>query len=337
MGRSRGPWFDVEMRPYSIGVREGKAVWRWLPAAAKEAKTMKFRFEEHDAGTVRLHLAVAGPPDGPLVVCLHGFPEYWGAWAGVMERLAEDFLVVAPDQRGYNLSSKPQGVEAYRIRHMVADLTSLADRFAPDRPIVLAGHDWGASVAYAYAFACPERVSHLVIANGVHPVCFQRAIFDDEEQRKASQYINRLKAADAEDILSEDGFRRLLRMIDGFSTARFMTPALRDAYVGVWSQEGALTAMLNWYRASPIVVPAPGEPAPPSMVLDMPDEAFRVSMRHLLIWGEADQALRPSCFADLDRFAPELTVHRIPGAGHWVLHEKPDDVAEVMRRFLRRG
>jgi pimeloyl-ACP methyl ester carboxylesterase len=298
---------------------------------------MTFRFDEHDTGAVRLHLAMAGSPDKPLLICLHGFPEFWGAWGEVMERLADDFFIVAPDQRGFNQSSKPEGVDAYRVKHMVADLKSLADRFSPDRPFVLAGHDWGASVAYAYAFAHPARLSHLVIANGVHPVCFQRAIFEDEEQRRASQYINRLKAADAEDLLSADGYRRLLRMIDGFSTADFMTGEMRGAYFDAWSCDGALTAMLNWYRASPIAVPAPGETAPPSLVLDMPADAFKVAMPHLVIWGDADQALRPACLKGLDGFASQLTVETVTGAGHWILHERPDEVAAAMRRFLHRA
>lgn len=294
------------------------------------------RFQTVNAGAVSLHVAIEGDPSRPAIVCLHGFPEYWGAWREVMERLSADFFVVAPDQRGFNLSSKPGGVDAYRAKHMVADLAAVADNLLRGRTFVLAGHDWGASVAYAYAFAHPARVSHLVVANGVHPVCFQRAIFDDEEQRKASQYINRLKAPDAEELLSADGFRRLLRMIEGFSKADFMTSEMRDAYLETWSKDGTLTAMLNWYRASPIVVPAPGQPTPPSVVLDMPEEAFRVAMPHLLLWGEADQALRPVCFDDLGRFAPDLTIERIPDAGHWILHEKPDQVADAIRKFISR-
>src|SRR5690606_15256312 len=130
-----------------------------------------------------------------------------------------------------------------------------ADSLSPGRPFALAGHDWGASVAYAYAFAHPQRVSHLVIANVVHPVCFQRAILEDEDQRKASQYINRLTAADAEARLAEDGHRRLLRMIEGFSHASFMDETLKAAYRDAWTRPGALTAMLNWYRAAPLIVP----------------------------------------------------------------------------------
>jgi epoxide hydrolase 4 len=293
---------------------------------------MEFRFGEHDTGEVTLRYAEIGREGAPLVICLHGFPEYWAGWRQVMERLADDFRLVAPDQRGFGRSSKPDGVEAYRGKHLVADIASLADRLSPDRPFVLAGHDWGASVAYAFAFRHPERLSHLVIANGVHPVCFQRAILDDPAQRQASQYINLLKSARAESLLAEDGYRRLLGMIEKFSKADFMDGEAKAGYLDAWSQPGALTGMLNWYRASPILVPAEGESvAMPEM---LHGGGFEVRMPHLLIWGEDDEALRPSTTAGLDEFAPELTVRRFAGAGHWILHEKPDEVAEAMRAFL---
>lgn len=297
---------------------------------------MDVTFATHDAGAVRLNVALAGDPDAPLLVCLHGFPEYWAGWAPVMAGLAGDFRLAAPDQRGYNLSSRPEGVENYRVGHMVADLASLADSLSPGRPFALAGHDWGASVAYAYAIAHPHRLSHLIIANGVHPVCFQRAIVADEAQRAASQYVNRLRAPDAEALLAADGFRRLLRMIEGFSQAPFMDDAARAGYVEAWSRPGALTGMLNWYRATPLVVPPVGEAPGAVPILAMPDDAFMVRMPHLVVWGEADQALRPSCLDGLDRFAPDLTVARIADAGHWLLHEKPDEVAAAIRAFLRR-
>lgn len=295
---------------------------------------MELRFETHDLGAVALHVAVGGNPGKPLIVFLHGFPEYWAAWRKVMAELADDFHLVAPDQRGFNLSSKPLGVEPYRAKHMVADLVALADRISPGKPFILAGHDWGASVAYAFAMNHPQRVSHLIIANGVHPVCFQRAIFEDEDQRKASQYMNRLRADDAEALLSADGFRRLARMVEGFSAAGFFSDGMKESYIEAWSRPGALTAMLNWYRASPIIVPAIMEkPSGPS-VLDMPTENFVVAMPHLVLWGEQDQALRPSCLAGLDAFAPDLTITRIADASHWILHEQPKAVAAAIRRFV---
>ena len=287
-----------------------------------------------DRGEGRLHYASAGDPDRPLVVCLHGFPEYWTAWSGVMAELADDFFLVAPDQRGFNLSFKPQGEEAYRARHLVADLAALADHLSPGRPFVLAGHDWGASVAYAYAFAHPGRVSHLVIANGAHPVCFQRAILEDAGQRAASQYFHVLRAPDAAARMAENGFARTMKMLAGFSRTDWLTPDLAAAYRAAWAQPGAMEAMLHWYKSSPIVVPKPGDAAADAPLLSVPAERVTVSMPHLVVWGEADEALRPACLTGLDRFAPDLTVKRVPGAGHWILHEKPGDVARFMREFI---
>jgi pimeloyl-ACP methyl ester carboxylesterase len=307
------------------------------PAKRRDGRSLKesnIRFEFLDLGSIRLRVASAGDPAKPLIICLHGFPEYWAGWEDVMERLSGDFHVVAPDQRGYNLSAKPKGVEQYRVKHMVADLAGLADRLSPGRPFVLAGHDWGASVAYAYAFSHPHRVSRLVIANGPHPSTFQRAIIEDPEQRAASQYMNRLREPGMEERLADDDFARLARMFSGFSATDWATPTMQQRYREAWGQEGALEAMLNWYRASPVVVPAAGETPSAVPILALPDETFLVRMPHLLLWGEADTALRPSCIEGLDRFAPKLTVTKLAGAGHWILHEKPDEIAAAMRAFL---
>lgn len=291
-----------------------------------------FGFFDTDEGL--LHFASAGDPASPLVLCLHGFPEYWAAWRGVMAELAADYFVVAPDQRGFNLSFKPRGEEAYRTKKMVADLAALADRLSPDRPFVLAGHDWGASVAYAYAFAHPERLTHLVIANGAHPVCFQRAILEDAGQRAASQYFHVLRSPDAPARMAENGFSRTMKMLAGFSRTDWLTPDLAEAYRAAWSRPGAMEAMLHWYKSSPIVVPRPGEAVSDAPLLNVQRERVTVSVPHLVLWGDADEALRPICLEGLDRFAPDLTVKHVPGAGHWILHEKPKEVAAAMRAFL---
>ena len=131
----------------------------------------------------------------------------------------------------------------------------------PERPFILAGHDWGASIAYAYAFACPGRLTHLIVANGVHPVPFQRAILDDPAQRKASQYINLFREPDAEAWLSDNEFAAMFNMLAGFSDTGWMRKAQHSAYVEAWSRPGAMKAMLDWYRASPLIVPEPGEAA----------------------------------------------------------------------------
>jgi pimeloyl-ACP methyl ester carboxylesterase len=293
-----------------------------------------FGFDRVDVGEGRLNVATIGDPERPLVLCLHGFPEYWAAWAGVMEAFAGDFFLAAPDQRGFNLSFRPQGEEAYRTKRLVADIAALADRLSPQRPFVLAGHDWGASVAYAYAFAHPGRVSHLVIANGAHPVCFQRAILEDAGQRAASQYFHTLRAPGAAARMAENDFARTLKMLAGFSRTDWLTPALAAQYRAAWAQPGAMEAMLHWYRSSPILVPRPDEEAGDAPLLSVPAERVTVAMPHLVVWGEADEALRPACLEGLDRFAPDLTVRRVPDAGHWILHEKPGEVARLMREFI---
>lgn len=293
---------------------------------------MRFTFVDLDA--VRLHVASVGNPSNPLMICLHGFPEYWAGWAEVMARLSDDFHVVAPDQRGYNLSSKPEGVEQYRVKHMVADLVALADRLSPGKPFVLAGHDWGASVAYSFAFSRPERLTHLVIANGPHPWTFQKAIIGDAGQRQASQYINELREPGVEARLAENDFARLERTFAGFSQTGWMEREKREGYKEAWRRQGALEAMLNWYRASPVVVPTAAETPGNVPILALPAESFAVRVPHLLLWGDADNALRPSCIAGLERFAPRLDIQRIAGAGHWVLHENPDQVAAAIRAFV---
>lgn len=298
------------------------------------SKETGLRFAENTAHGITLRYAEMGRSDAPLIIMLHGFPEYWAGWRPVMERLADRFHVVAPDQRGYNCSSKPEGLENYHAKHLVADIAALADRLSQDRPFVLAGHDWGASIAYAYAFSHPDRLTHLVIANGVHPACFQRAIFEDDDQRQASQYMNWLRSPKAEEKLPEDNYSRLMRMLSGFSDTGWMDEDEADAYRAAWSEPGALTGMLNWYRASPIAVPEPGAPAPERSVLNVPTEAMMVRMPHLLLWGVEDIALRPSSLEGLERYAPQLTVKEIAGTGHWILHEKPGEVVSEIASFV---
>lgn len=292
------------------------------------------RFEHYDVNGVRLHCAIDGPPAAPLIVALHGFPEYWAAWAGVASHLNDRFCIVMPDQRGFNLSSKPEGREAYRVKNLVADMAALADLISPDRPFILCGHDWGSSVAYAYASAHPDRVSRLVIANGIHPVCFQRALINDAGQRAASQYFHKLRADGAASLMVEDNYRRTMNMLEGFSKADWMTPEIKADFIQAWSRPGAMQAMLHWYSSSPIVVPRPDEQITTAPLLDIDPQRVMVRMPHLVIWGEADEALRPVCLNGLDEFAPDLTVKRIPDAGHWILHEKPDVVAAAIRAFV---
>jgi pimeloyl-ACP methyl ester carboxylesterase len=278
---------------------------------------------------VDLDVQIAGDPAAPPVILLHGFPESHRTWRGIVPDLARDHYVVAPDQRGYARSSKPEGVGAYTADAIVADLLALADALGIGR-FTLVGHDWGGAVAWMAALTRPDRVARLVIVNAPHPYLFQRALFDDPEQRAASQYITRFRDTRLDQGLVGAGLERFF----GSTFVHHVTQAIagedKAAYLDEWAQPGAMTAMLNWYRASAVIVPAPGEDPPRPAFLDRPFPP--VTQDTLVIWGTRDTALRPVLVDDLPPFVPRLTVEKVD-AGHFVTWEKPDAVVAAMRRW----
>jgi pimeloyl-ACP methyl ester carboxylesterase len=292
------------------------------------------RHSRVEVNGIELDTRAMGEPGAPLVLFLHGFPEYSGAWDEVLPAFAGAFHAVAPDQRGYARSSKPEGLEAYRVKQLVRDVLGLGDHFSPDRPFVVVAHDWGASVAYATAIAAPHRIAKLVVINGVHPGPFQRALVEDEAQRAASAYMHYLRDPRAEERLSANKFEKLLGMLSRFGPQPWLTPAKRAGYLEAWSPQGALTGMLNWYRASPLVVPHPGEAVDQAKVMKLDPAQLRVRMPHLVIWGMDDRALLPVARATLSDYCDDLRVVEIAGADHWVVHQKTGEVIDHIRNFL---
>ena len=258
----------------------------------------------------------------PPLLMLHGFPEYGGAWAEVAARLSHRFHCIAPDQRGYGASYAPPGIGAYALSHLVQDVAALID----DGPVTVMGHDWGASVAYGLTMARPDLVARLIVINGVHPVPFQRAMCAGGAQSEASQYINVLRAPGSEDRLAADDFARLERLFAAKMDMSWMTGEVLAAQKAIWRQSG-LRGMINWYRASPLVVADPGAPIP---MPELPVDRLQVRCPHLLIWGMDDAALLPMSNAGLEAFAPDLTRVEVPGADHWVCHQQPDAVADAV-------
>jgi epoxide hydrolase 4 len=288
-----------------------------------------------EANGQTLFTRMAGDPAAPLVLFLHGFPEYGGAWDDMLPRMADRYFAVAPEQRGYGQSSKPVGVEHYRVQHLAADMVAVCDALAPGRPIHLVGHDWGASVAYMMTFLQPKRIAKLVVLNGVHPVPFQRALLEDPEQRAASQYMRFLRRADAAALLLEDGCRRTLALLtNGFGAGRWLTEELKGRYLAAWQQPGAMEGMVSWYKATPLVVPAEGEVAGDDPLAKINAAMVRVRMPHLVVWGMEDKALRPSCRAGLDAFCDDLRVIEVPNADHWIVHQQPALVAREIKAFF---
>ena len=282
---------------------------------------------------ITLHYAACGA--GPLILFVHGFPEFWYEWKDLLTDFGRDHLAVAPDMRGYNLSSKPAEVEAYRARHLVEDLRLLLDHLGAQRCVMVA-HDWGGAVAWSFAAMHPERLHQLIIINAPHPLIFARELRDNPAQQAASGYMSFFRSAKAERVLAEDNYLRMQRStLDAWAAnGGAATEADRAAYLAAWSQPGALTGGLNYYRASPLHPPESG--APSAAPADLPAEAFRVRVPTLVIWGERDHALLLGNLEGLEHEVDDLHVVRIPEGSHWVMHEQPARIASLIREFIGR-
>ncbi|MEO5613102.1 MAG: alpha/beta fold hydrolase [Sphingomicrobium sp.] len=282
--------------------------------------------------SVTLNVALAGDAAAPPVILLHGFPESHRTWRGISPLLQDRFRLVMPDQRGFAGSDKPQGVGAYRIDHIVADLFALADALEIDR-FALVGHDWGGAAAWAAAIRGDPRVTRLAIINSPHPVIFQKSLIEDSAQRAASQYMNAFRAPGFEAAVAAMGYETFFDKTFSNHVDLALIPADEKLrYIAEWSAPGALTAMLNWYRASAIVVPAPDAAAP------MPDWALgpfpKVRIPTQMVWGMRDPALLPLQLDGLDRLVDDLTIVRLPDVGHFAPWEAPEPIARVLEGFL---
>lgn len=273
-----------------------------------------------------------GAEDKPPLLMLHGFPEYGDAWEDLAPRLADRFHCIAPDQRGYGQSWTPDGVENYALPHLVSDMVALVSTL--DAPVTVLGHDWGAAVAYGLAMFHPDLVQRLIIANGVHPVPFQRAIAAGGAQTKASQYITFFRTPGATAALSADNFAQLERFFRHGMGLDWLSDDRMEDYRTEWARPGRLEAMLNWYRASPLALAEPGKPR--TDLPDLPVDKLRVTCPHLLLWGTEDKALLPETTEGLEEFAPDLTRVSIPGTDHWLHHQKPNEVAQAILDWLDR-
>lgn len=282
---------------------------------------------------VRLHYAETG--SGPLVLFVHGFPQFWYAWHALLPEFARDHHAVAPDTRGINLSGKPEGVAAYHASQLTEDLRQLIRHLGHERAVVVA-HDWGGAVAWNLACRHPEVVDKLIIINSPHPVLFARELRHNPAQQRASDYMRLLRSDKAERVLSEDGFRRLSGLFREWGRAGGVAPdpAMVETYKKAWAVPGALTAGLNYYRASPLYPPAPGEGA--AHIPELRPADFTVRVPTLVIWGESDTALLPGLLDGLGECVPDLRVERIKEGSHWVVHEFPERVSALIRGFIGR-
>ena len=277
---------------------------------------------------VTLHYVSAGT--GDLILFLHGFPEFWYAWKDQLIEFSKGHRAVAVDQRGYNLSSKPDSVEAYALLALMEDTRAFIRHLGYERCILVA-HDWGGALAWTFAAAYPEMVSKLVILNAPHIGVFSRLLREDAEQQQASQYMLFFRSPLAEAGLTGNNHEMLVRIVlsKGLEQGYF-TEADKRAYLEAWSQPGAITGGLNWYRAARIGPPQEGDPP----ATELPASMLEVKVPTWVIWGDQDTAITLKNVDGLSQYVKQLAVRHIPDAGHWLVHEKPALVNQYLREAL---
>ncbi len=279
-----------------------------------------------------MNVAEAGPADGPPVILLHGFPESHRTWRGLVPLLEDRFRLIMPDLRGFGDSDRPQDVEAYSTDALIADLFALADALNVDR-FALVGHDWGGALAWAATLRGDPRIERLAIVNSPHPWIFQESLIEDADQRAASQYITAFRTPGMEAAIEAMGFEAFFDKSFGrHADLAAISAEERAHYISDWSRPGALTAMLNWYRASHVVVPPPGLTVPiPDWVLRI---APKMSVPVQIVWGLDDKALLPVQLDGIGEVGDDVEVVPLKGVGHFAPWQAPDRVAAALAPFL---
>lgn len=283
-------------------------------------ENLSFQFLESNG--INLHIAVAGPEDGPLVVLLHGFPEFWFGWKNQIQPLAEKgYRVVAPDQRGYNLSDKPEGIDNYTVDHLRDDVIGIIEHFKKESAIVI-GHDWGGAVAWHLAATHPEYVDKLIVLNIPHPKAMPRVLKKNPLQWMKSSYIAFFQLPNLpEKALGMGEFKAMRQSIEQTSKKNTFSPHEMEQYKAAWSQSDALTAMLNWYRA-----------IRRGSFRQIPETKIKVPVR--IIWGLGDQFLSPMLAKESMSFCEEVNLAFVGEATHWIQHEQPDIVNRLIDQFI---
>ncbi len=288
-----------------------------------------------DINGIRMHYVTHGA--GEPILFIHGFPEYWGAWKKLMLELGKDYFVIAPDMRGYNLTSKPKEVEAYHVKHLVEDLRALLEHLKISRSNIVS-QDWGALVGWSFVIRHPELVSRFTTINITHPALFDRELRENPRQQLAAQYMHVFRSPQAETQISGDDFAWARQAV--LNDARAHGAALSEEdmaeWVASWKQPGGVTGGLNYYRAAKMGPPdSQGNPGGSNLLDGIKPEQYVVDKPVLFIHGEQDTYLLKDGQQGIEKYAPRITFQRLPDATHWVVLEKPREVSQFIRDFMR--
>lgn len=292
---------------------------------------------------ITLSCRATGAPDRPVLLFLHGFPEAAFVWDELLEHFAQPehggYRCIAPNLRGFERSSAPAEVSAYRAKPLLQDLSALIAAVTQDSPTpgqlaCLVAHDWGGALAWGLAAQHPALLRQLVIVNAPHPATFQRELANSPEQQAASAYMSFLARPDAADLLAENDFARLwpffTNMAANSGPTAWLDEATRDRYRAVWHQ--GLVGPCAYYAASPLRPPTSNDPG--AVAVQVPREKAAVTRPTLVIWGLGDSALPEALLDGLDTYVDDLRIERVPGATHWIVHEQPQRVASLIGAFI---
>jgi len=268
---------------------------------------------------ITLHVIVSGPIDAYPLILLHGFPDFWYGWKNIIMGLKDEFRLIVPDLRGYNLSDKPEQAEKYDLRILVEDIKNLSDKLNLDK-FILAGHDWGGIIAWAFAEKYPNMLDKLIILNAPHYKVFREKIKEDKTQRKASGYISQLIKEGSDQLLKRDDFQ-MLRFAT-FQNARNKEAFSKEdkiKYIDAWSQPGALKTSVNYYRANRRYKEWSGMIKVPTLVL----------------FGMKDNYVKPIVLEGLSEYVEDLKIVKSEDSSHWIMHDDPDLVNSSIRNFIK--
>ena len=288
------------------------------------------------ANGIELDVVDEGPRDAPVLIFLHGFPESHRTWRNQIACFSDRYRCIAPDQRGYRGSSKPQEVEAYTPDKLVGDVFLMADALGVET-FTIVGHDWGGAIAWgvAYAGMANGRVTRAIIANAPHPVIFPRLLYTNRQQREASQYFREFRDPANDTLVRKHGLGALLMKVFTGDLTVTVEPEEQAALLEDWSDPDAAIGMLNYYRASPMEVL--DLDAPYDLPADYQDFPLpKLGMETLVIWAMDDAALPPANLDGLDEKIEHLEIVQVPGCGHFVQWEAPEQFNSAMEDFLSR-
>jgi len=289
------------------------------------------------ANGIELDVVDVGPRDAPVLIFLHGFPDSHRTWRHQIAHLSGRYRCIAPDQRGYRGSSKPKGVENYTPDKLISDVFQLADALGVG-PFTVVGHDWGGAIAWGVAIMgqLNGRVTRAVVMNAPHPVIFPKLLYTNRQQRQASQYFRVFRDPASDELVAQFGLGGvLLKAFGEVPENPKMDPAERAALMEDYANREASIAMLNWYRASPMEVldmdapyALPAGWQPPTLP--------RLTIPTLVVWAMEDTALPAANLDGLDEVIEDLTLVQVPGCGHFVQWEAPEQVNAALDDFLAR-